>query len=89
MYNISIDVVAIDSKYIQHDDTIESQTVCYYPANDRHVDEAVAVFDEVQSIVLTIRLNDRNRYADVVSRCVSKLSGIINMKLKSKAAKFC
>ena len=76
-YNISIDVVAIDSKYIQHDDTIESQTVCYYPANDRHVDEAVAVFDEVQSIVLTIRLNDRNRYADVVSRCVSKLSGII------------
>lgn len=73
-YNLTIDVIAVDSKYVHYSDTIEAMTVTYVPLNDSKVDSSVAAFNEAQSDVPVIRLNNRDSYADVVSICMAKLS---------------
>lgn len=73
-YNLSIDVIAIDSRYAHYSDSLENLSVTYYPSFDSDVDKEVAVFNEIQSQVPAIRLNNKENYDNIVSMCMAKLS---------------
>ena len=76
-FDIDVDVLAVESKMIEYGDSLESGDVCFEAVPDRFVDEEVNVLREDQDLVLAIRANDIDSYADVAGDCAAKLSGVI------------